>query len=68
MISVKLEEFIDTKSLDKVAELYEVLNEERLSAKDTGVNYRVINHWDEKGIIRFTRNNKESNRKYSNAN
>ena len=38
MISVKLEEFIDTKSLDKVAELYEVLNEERLSAKDTGVH------------------------------
>lgn len=65
MISVKLEEFIDTKSLDKVAELYEVLSEERLSAKDTGVNYRVINHWDEKGIIRFTRNKKESNRKFS---
>ena len=65
MISVKLEEFIDTKSLDKLAELYEVLNEQRLSAKDTGVNYRVINHWDEKGIIRFSRTNKDSNRKFS---
>jgi hypothetical protein len=30
MISVKLEEFIDTKSLDKLAELYELLNEEKL--------------------------------------
>ena len=29
--------------------------------KDTGINYRVINHWDEKGIIRFGRENKEHN-------
>jgi DNA-binding transcriptional MerR regulator len=65
MISVKLEEFIDTKSLDKLAELYELLNEEKLSAKDTGVNYRVISHWDDKGIIRFSRENKEANRKFS---
>lgn len=65
MISVKLEEFIDTKSLDKLAELYELLCEEKLSAKDTGVNYRVLNHWDEKGIIRFAREKKESNRKFS---
>lgn len=65
MISVKLEEFIDTKSLDKIAELYELLNEEKLSAKDTGVNYRVISHWDEKGIIRFSRESKEANRKFS---
>ena len=65
MISVKLEEFIDTKSLDKLAELYELLNEEKLSAKDTGVNYRVISHWDDKGIIRFSRENKKANRKFS---
>jgi DNA-binding transcriptional MerR regulator len=65
MISVKLEEFIDTKNLDKLAELHELLSEEKLSAKDTGVNYRVINHWDEKGIIRFSREKKVSNRKYS---
>jgi DNA-binding transcriptional MerR regulator len=65
MISVKLEEFIDTRSLEKLGELHELLNEERLSAKDTEVNYRVINHWDEKGIIRFTRDKKESNRKFS---
>ena len=65
MFSIKLEEFTHTKSLDKVAELHEVLNEQRLSAKDTGVNYRVINHWDEKGIIRFTRATKDSNRKFS---
>ena len=65
MFSIKLDEFTNTKSLDKVAELHEVLNEQRLSAKDTGVNYRVINHWDEKGIIRFTRATKDSNRKFS---
>ena len=46
MIGLKLEEFIDTKSLDKLAQLFEVLNEQRLTVKDTGVNYRVINHWD----------------------
>ena len=65
MISVKLEEFIDTKSIDKLAELYELLCEEKLSAKDTGVNYRLLNHWDEKKIIRFSREKKESNRKFS---
>lgn len=65
MISVKLEEFIDTKSLDKLSELYELLNEEKLSAKDTGVNYRVISHWDDKGIIRFSREHQEANRKFS---
>lgn len=65
MIAIKLEEFIDTKSLDKIAELYELLNEEKLSAKDTGVNYRVISHWDDKGIIRFSRENEEANRKFS---
>ncbi|MFO0357573.1 MAG: MerR family transcriptional regulator [Sphingobacteriaceae bacterium] len=65
MFSLKLDEFVDTRSFDKLAELYEVINEERLSAKDTGINYRVINHWDEKGIIRFGRENKEHNRKFS---
>ena len=42
-----------------------MLNEEHLSAKDTGVKYRVISHWDDKGIIRFKRQNKDSNRKFS---
>lgn len=65
MFAFKLDEFVDTKSFDKLAELYEVINEERLSAKDTGINYRVINHWDEKGIIRFGRENKDHNRKFS---
>ena len=65
MIGLKLEEFIDTKSLDKLAQLFEVLNEQRLTVKDTGVNYRVINHWDEKGIIRFSRAGEAGNRKFS---
>ena len=65
MISIKLEEFIDTKNFEKLGELHELLSEEKLSAGDTGVNYRVINHWDEKGIIRYSRKGKVSNRKYS---
>ena len=65
MIAFKLEEFFNTTSLDKVAELYEVITKERLTVKDTGINYRVINHWDEKGLIRFARKSKEGNRKFS---
>lgn len=65
MLSIKFDEFFDTNSLEKMAEMYEVITQERLTVKDTGINYRVINHWDEKGIIRFARNSKEGNRKFS---
>lgn len=65
MLSIKLEEFIDTRSLDKLAELYEVMNEEKLSVKDTGVAYRIINHWDEKGLIRCGRVSEEAHRRFS---
>ena len=65
MTLLRLEEFTDTRSIDKLVEVYEVLCEERLSVKDTGVNYRVINHWDEMGIIRFIRNVEGGNRKFN---
>jgi DNA-binding transcriptional MerR regulator len=65
MKGINFEEFIDTKSLDKMAELYPVLCEERLSAKETGVRYRTLNHWDEMKIIRFTRTSDIGNRKFN---
>ncbi len=65
MLAFKLENFIDTHSLDRLADLYELINEKRLTVKDTGINYRMINHWDTMGIIRFGRNHKEGNRKFS---
>jgi DNA-binding transcriptional MerR regulator len=65
MITLKLEEFIDNRSLDKLAELHGVLTEERLSVKDTEVSYREINHWDTMGLIRFKRRSKDGNRKFN---
>ncbi len=65
MAAINLEEFFDSKSLDKLAELYVLMTKESLSVKDTGINYRVINHWDEKGLIRFARNSTEGYRKFS---
>ena len=65
MLAFKLENFIDTHSLDRLADLYDQMNEKRLTVKDTGINYRMINHWDTMDIIHFGRNNKEGNRKFS---
>jgi DNA-binding transcriptional MerR regulator len=65
MIALKLDEFVDTKSLDKLTKLYQLITEEKLSAKETGIKYRVLNHWDEKGIIRFSRTSSIGNRKFS---
>ncbi len=65
MLAVKLEDFFDSKSLDKLAELYEIITKERLTVKDTDIKYRVINHWDEKGLIRFARKAEEGHRKFS---
>jgi DNA-binding transcriptional MerR regulator len=65
MAAIRFEEFLDSTSLDKLVKLYETITAERLSVRDTGINYRVINHWDEKGLIRFARNSKEGNRRFS---
>ena len=65
MLTFKIDEYIDTKNIVKLSELYELLTKKHLTVKDTGINYRVINHWDNMGLIRFGRNSKEGNRKFS---
>lgn len=65
MLTLELEQFIDTRSLDSLGELMTTISQQNLSAKTIGVSYRTICHWDEKGIIRFSRTNAEANRKYS---
>ena len=65
MLTLELEQFIDTRSLDSLGELMTTISKQNLSAKTIGVSYRTICHWDEKGIIRFSRTNADSNRKYS---
>ncbi len=65
MLTLELEQFIDTRSLDSLGELMTTISKQNLSAKTIGVSYRTICHWDEKGIIRFSRTNSDSNRKYS---
>lgn len=65
MIALELEKYIDTKHLDKLGELFILVNEPRFFVKDTGIKYRVINHWDEKGLIKYFRANELDNRKFS---
>ncbi len=65
MLTLELEQFIDTRSLDSLGELMTTISQQNLSAKTIGVSYRTICHWDEKGIIRFSRTNADANRKYS---
>lgn len=65
MMPLELEQFIDTRSLEAMGNLMETISKERLSSRTLGVSYRTICHWDEKGIIRFSRENAEANRKYS---
>ena len=65
MLTLELEQFIDTRSLASLAELMVTISQQNLSAKTIGVSYRTICHWDEKGIIRFSRENADANRKYS---
>jgi DNA-binding transcriptional MerR regulator len=65
MISLELEQFIDTRSFESMGKLVDTISEEKLSAKTLGVSYRTICHWDEKGLIRFKRKTPESKRKYS---
>lgn len=64
-MSLELEQFIDTRSIESLGNLMETISKERLSSRTLGVSYRTICHWDEKGIIRFSRENSEANRKYS---
>ena len=65
MISLRLEEFIDTKNLNKIADLFELLNQRELSVKNLGVHPRVITSWDAEKIVRLTRNGEAGKRKFS---
>lgn len=65
MQPLELEQFIDTRSLDTLTELMERISEERFTAKTIGVSYRVICHWSDKGIIRFSKKTENSRRRYS---
>jgi DNA-binding transcriptional MerR regulator len=62
---LELEQFIDTRSFDALGELIETISRKNISAKTIGVSYRTICHWDDKGIIRFSREHADANRKYS---
>jgi DNA-binding transcriptional MerR regulator len=61
----KLEGVIDSQSLNNIDDLYDVLSQEKLSVRDTGISARVLSHWNDKGMIRFSREHAESNRKFS---
>lgn len=65
MLEFRIENFSDTRSFDRLTKIYELVTEKKLWVKDTGIAYRVINHWDKMGIIQFGRETKEGNRKFS---
>lgn len=65
MIAFEIEKYIDSQNLNKLGELFDLVNEPRFQVKDIGLKYRVINHWDEKKLIRYHRENELDNRKFS---
>jgi DNA-binding transcriptional MerR regulator len=65
MIHFKIDEFFDTNSIGKAAELFEKMSEERFFVKHIGLSYRVINSRDEKGLIRCSRKKEGGDRKFS---
>ncbi|MFZ7144337.1 MAG: MerR family transcriptional regulator [Bacteroidota bacterium] len=65
MKNFNLEKYFGTDSISRAAKLYSVISEERFLIKDLDIPYRQINHWDEKGIISFSRKITEGWRKFS---
>jgi DNA-binding transcriptional MerR regulator len=65
MIKFPLDEFFDTKSIDKAIELRTKVSAQRFYVKDLEIKYRVINHWDSEGLIHCTRNAEGGDRKFS---
>lgn len=45
------EDFVDYLSDAGHKELHELIRAKKYTVRDTDVSYRVINHWDEKGIL-----------------
>jgi len=44
-------DFIDYLTNDKHADLHSLIRSKRYTVKNTDVSYRVINHWEEKGLL-----------------
>ena len=65
MVQFEIDEFFDVKSIEKTAQLYEKLIEDRFYVSNTGISYRTINHWNEKGLIRCNRKNEGGDRRFS---
>ena len=65
MVSLRLTEFIDPKVCDNLSAYSALLNEPSLGVKDVGISSRIISHWAEKKIIRFSQEERDSNRKFS---
>lgn len=65
MIQFNIDEFFDTDSFQKTQELLEQLLQDRFYVTHTGIGYRTINHWDEKGLIRCSRNKEGGDRKFN---
>jgi DNA-binding transcriptional MerR regulator len=65
MVQFEINEFFDIQSIEKTAQLYEKLIEDRFYVSNTGISYRTINHWNEKGLIRCNRKNEGGDRRFS---
>ena len=65
MIKFPLDPFFDTNSIDKAMQLREEMSSPRFFVKDTGLKYRVINHWDAEGLIHCSRNVEGGDRKFN---
>ena len=65
MVQFEIDEFFDIQSIEKTAQLYEKLIEDRFYVSNTGISYRTINHWNEKGLIRCNRKNEGGDRRFS---
>jgi DNA-binding transcriptional MerR regulator len=65
MVQFKIDEFFDIKSIEKAVQLFEQLMEDRFYVNNTGISYRTINHWDEKGLIRCKRKKEGGDRRFS---
>ena len=65
MVPLRLNEFIDPKVCDNLSAYSDLLNEPSLGVKDVGISSRIISHWAEKKITRFTQEDRDSNRKFS---
>ncbi len=59
-----LEGYLDDRK--KSSRFFSFLSEEQFTIKDTGIKYRVINHWSQQGLLRDSRDDKGTGwRKFS---